>query len=790
MPNSSHIISLALLFCVVNLISPLAIGRQVDKNQLSIFEIAHPPCQSKTIIETGRDSLMTIANDLPGRNEYNELVRTFRKEQWGKLDASIELFQNVFEDSPLREAVAFLRVESLFDRVTNSNSPQVKEAEKALREVLLLYPKSKLVPNIQATAGAFWLRNGFYPKSLAIFTKAKEDYPFHPFNCLFQFGVAETNFLLNETEQARRSFKLITQKCQNPRLVTGAKLRIIELDNNSFSKPYGQMLSQLYQQESNIINRFYPEALYNLGEYKYRTQDYSSARFFFSEYLQSKNKDPECAPYASKRVADIASKTKNSAADVIGLYLQTRDQFPKTDIGKYSYIQALLLDYAQNNQAEQERRTLVIDETMGAMTDSVLRHLAGMAKGLAVLDSGKKGSLEYLLKIAKANPGELKTPELSEFIASRIYKVLQKDSKQAKDLELKKESLKDEELFAPIEEVFGNWIKGTSYEKATRDLYSELVLGRFGELLEKEKWDLAFELIDNWKQSELWPGESIDPKVKREVGIRIAQKLMNTDEEASEELSDSLVNSEEGMAAFVGQDFYALFVAANLNKKNLNAVGTWLKKIKPNRKIARAEIKIPQEINDYMNLERARGHLELKQFRESEELSKTIMVKQFKDEALEIRLESLRGQKEYKQAVAVGMGLAPKMQNESEKKRVLSSLVSDLSASKLWNQSEKLLKEAKQMKLQGKELAPFLYMVGKSSAEQKNCAKVVTFYNQALNADAAHLFAQEARFRLGKCYQQQRKKEQAKKQWQEVVASQDPFWGPMAKNEINLMEGP
>ncbi|NBY20565.1 hypothetical protein EBQ74_10085 [bacterium] len=101
------------------------------------------------MVETAKETFTTIANDLPGRTEYNELVKTFHRGQWEKLDQGFDEFSSMFEDSPLREAVAFLRVESLFDRINEKDSPILPEAEKALRETLLLYPRSKLIPKFR-----------------------------------------------------------------------------------------------------------------------------------------------------------------------------------------------------------------------------------------------------------------------------------------------------------------------------------------------------------------------------------------------------------------------------------------------------------------------------------------------------------------------------------------------------------------------------------------------------------------------------------------------------------------
>lgn len=761
-----------------------------DRSQLKIFLFPHPQCQSHSLIETAKEAFTTIANDLPGRKNYNELVLSFQRKQWSKLDALMELFESVFEDSPLREAVAFLRVQSLFDRIESLNSPQIGEAEKKLRETLLLYPKSTLVPVVQATVGVFWLRNGQYSKSLPFFLKAKEEYPFHSLSCLFQFGVAENHFLLNDTAVAMKSFQSVIQKCRNPRLVTGAKLRLIEMDRSTGMKDSEGKLIKLYDSESNIITRFYPEALYNLGEIKFQRGELNSARFFFVEYLRAKNKNSFCASYARKRIADIALKMKLPMVDAIQGYLEVGEQFPNTDIGKYSYIQAMLLDYSQKSKVEQERRTQVIDEKLALIKENKLRYLAALNKGLSVLESGGKGAIDYLIKIAKNRPDELKSGELSEFISSRIFQILKKESQEVLKLDLKKESLKDQDLFSPIEDVYVSWIKGTSYQKATEDLYADLIEARYFELLEKKKWVMAFELIEKWKQSALWSNNNQKSNLKSAMGEQVVKLLMDLKIEEANELYQSILENTVNLSNLWGPQFNPLLVAANLANNNLAEVEKWLNKKGNTREPAQSKNGLSLEAQDFLELKKIEGLMALKKFVESELLLKGIESKKHRDMALQLRADAMRFQKKYSLMIRFGLGAVKTLSTPENKKRLLSSLVVPVNEGKLWKESEALLKEAKLQKLEGKDLAPFLYLAGKSSAEQKNCKKAIAYYSEAIVAEPENLASKEAKFRLGKCYLKDKKKELAKKQWQEVADSNDPFWGPLAKSEINLIGGP
>ena len=774
--------------CVVSTVSCVAYS--LERNQMKMFELKHPRCESQTLIETGKENFTTIANDLPGRNEYNELVKTFHHGQWEKLDQGIEAFQSAFEDSPLREAVAFLRVESLFDRIENSQSPITVEAEKALRETLLLYPRSKLVPAIQATVGAFWLRNGLYPKSLALFARAKEEHPFHPLNCLFQFGIAENNLLLHENESASRSFKALIQKCNNPRLVTGATLRLIELSSDKSPKESAKKLESLYRSESNIVSRFYPEALYNIGENKYQKGEWVSANFFFDEYLKNKTRDPFCSPYAQKRIADIAAKQKQPMPEVKGLYLKAYEQYANTDIGKFSYVQAMLIDYPEKGKGEQERRTQVIDEKVNGIQELNLRRLAVMNKGLALLESGEKGAVPFLVNSTKNNPEELKSSELSDFISARLLAILKKESLLVQKEETRKESYKNEDLLTPFEESYGAWFKGTKYEKEAKSFYSGIIERRFVELGQKGKWSWAFELLDHWKQTELWSPQDPPASIKVVVGKQILNSLMSQSSEKVDELYKEVAMNEEVLMPFLSGDFSPIFLGAYLSTKNSSAISQWTKKGSNVRQIASTQSVLSNEERDFMAMKRAEAMVSLKRFKESEELLRKINSKRFKETATLLRVQVLQNTKQYTEAYKIGYTQISKMQDKENKTRLLASLVPVVNSAKMWKKAETLLQEAKKNKVEGKSLAPFLYMAGKAQSEEKNCKKTIAYFSQALALDMESSMVTEAKFRLGKCYLKEKKKDLAKKQWQEVAESKDSFWAPLAKSEINLMEEP
>jgi outer membrane protein assembly factor BamD (BamD/ComL family) len=784
-----HLNILIMTVCIIS--APLCAAATVSQSKpLKLFEINHPRCESQSVIETAHESFTTIANDLPGRNEYNELVKTFHRGQWEQLDSGIEGFEGLFETSPLREAVAFLKVESLFDRIDRLDSPLVKEAEKGLRSTILLYPKSKLIPIVQGTVGAFWLRNGLYQKSLSVFMTTRQEYPLHSLNCFFQFGIAESNFLLHDRDAAKKGFKALLQKCNNPRFSAGASLRLIGLEYEFSPEEAGKKLEGLYQQESSILSRFYPDSLYNLGEVKFQKREYTSAKFYFNEYLKQKNQSPECAPFASKRLADIAGKTKMSTADVIGAYLQNSDQFPKTDAGRFSRVEAMLRDYPQKPRGEKERRTLVIDETIADIKDTGIRQIAALNKGLVLLDSGEKGAIAQLQKILKNGLDESKRRETSEIISSRLFQILKKESEEALAEDLKNESFKNEDLFRAFEDNFTPWLRKTPIEKEARVFYSELIFKRFKEFQEKEDWKAAFDLIQRWKQSTLWEKNEAQNSMRLRLGKLLCQRLMSGKVDEVSELNSSLIENENEVSDFLGEEFEPLFLAAHAEAKDNLAVIRWLKKMTSHRNLASQKSKLEPEVRDFLTLKKVEGFYSGKNYKGGLDKLQAISTKKYKDEAIVLKIQGLYGMKRYADAIEYGSVKIQKIQNKEAKQRALASLTGVVNDSKSWDDIDFLVEEARGLKLSGKPLAQVLFVAGKAESEQKQCKKAIKFLGDAMAADGDSPGVNEARFRMGKCYKKEKQGELAKKQWQSIVDSKDSFWAPMAKSELKLMEEP
>ena len=143
---------------------------------------------------------------------------------------------------------------------------------------------------------------------------------------------------------------------------------------------------KMIEDSQHFIQRFFPFAFYNIGEMKYLDRDYATSKFYFQEFLENEGPDGQCVPYAVKRVADIAFRQNEPWEKVVGMYLAVRDKAPLTDVGRFSYIHALLLGLRTFPKVEYTRRMKIIDEQIDLIKDEAFRETAYLEKGLALLD--------------------------------------------------------------------------------------------------------------------------------------------------------------------------------------------------------------------------------------------------------------------------------------------------------------------------------------------------------------------------------------------------------------------
>ena len=201
---------------------------------------------------------------------------------------------------------------------------------------------------------------------------------------------------------------------------------------------------------------------------KYLDRDYATAKFYFKEYMDNEGPDAQCVPYAVKRLADIAFRQNEPWEKVVGMYLAVRDKSPLTDVGRFSYIHALLLGLRTFPKVEYSRRMKIIDEQIDQIKDEAFRETAYLEKGLALLDTGERGALDYLVRLNERSSFDLQKGPIGTFVRQRLLEILQDEVSVAVkgDPHRKKD---DSAIFGPLEEAFPIWLKGTPYENSARN---------------------------------------------------------------------------------------------------------------------------------------------------------------------------------------------------------------------------------------------------------------------------------------------------------------------------------
>src|SRR5262249_15633348 len=154
------------------------------------------------------------------------------------------------------------------------------------RKLLLLYPKSTLVPIISANAAALNLRMENFQKALSFYESARQDFPFYNLHFEYQAGIGEATFGLHDFAAARHAFGQVLQKCQDTRSRMMAELRLADMDRIE-NKTIPLKTYEKYAEKSPIlVGRISPWVFFNAGEIKYSQGQYSSAKFYFNEYLR------------------------------------------------------------------------------------------------------------------------------------------------------------------------------------------------------------------------------------------------------------------------------------------------------------------------------------------------------------------------------------------------------------------------------------------------------------------------------------------------------------------------
>ena len=783
------------LFCLI-LFPSLALSSGVTNESLAYMramEVIHPYCEGKVSLQVANEYFVEIANDLPGVLLYNEMIGIYRKKDWSRLDEAWAKFRGKFATSPLVEAATFLMAESQFERIPEGrgmNDAQLAGAEKTMREVLLNYPNSTLAPVLTGSVADFWLERSQFDRSLALFEAARQRYSHDPLACVFQMGIGESNFRVRDWKAAERTLSDVLGNCKNLRLRAAAAMRLADsrwlLKEPSAVGQYEKMIggSQIF------IERFFPFAFYNIGEMKYRDRDYAPSKFYFTEFLKHEQPDGECVPYALKRLADIAFRMNEPWDKVVGEYLAVRDRAPLTDVGRFSYIHALLLGLKTFPKVEYGRRMKIIDEQIDLIKDESFRETAYLEKGLSLLDTGERSALDYLVRLNERSGFEMAKGPIGTFVRQRLLEILEDEVSSAvkEDPHRKKD---DSAIFGPLEAAFPIWLKGTSYEDSARNFYYEMLLRRFDDAISDNKKDTAMDTLDRWVKSSLWStnGTGLTPKIRLNIGSRLLELLVNAPPDERSDLAILYLKHEPSLRPFVDREYSLLWAETSLatgDTKRIQILATSNGK-QASRGLASPDPSLPKESQPYLNLVWGESLAEMGKFAEAESALSKVKSPALIDRALRAKYGLFMKRKDYPKAFDIALQLF-KRGDDDEKQEELELMQNITLEGKLWNRAAQVLSLSMKSGIEGKELAPYYYLAGRAYFELSRCQPAVGTFESAIRLAPDHPESAEARYRLGKCLLKEKKKAQAKKVWEELIGMKDSFWSPLAQNEIQAIK--
>ena len=719
----------------------------------------------------GREGFFEIANDVPGKEGYNRLISQYRNRDWKQLDADAASFLESYEDSPLREAVTFLQVQTLFDRASGTDDHEIREAEKKLREALLLYPKSDFAPVMSATAASFWLRAGNFQRGLAMYEMALGQYPASPYRCTYLLGMGEANYLLRNFAGAEPFFNQVNNACEGARLKSAALLRLADMAYLQ-KKPHAVAdYEKRLLIDSPFIERFYQPTLANLGEIRYQAGNFSEAEYFFKRYLKTERAKPDCAPYVTKRLADILWRNPAKRKTAIGGYLSVSELAPETDIGRFSRAHSLLIDPGLQAGAELQRRVRLVDEATEKIQDESLRSLLFVEKGLVLLQAGEPTAVAYLTSLKGKTPYAIEKGASGRFIRERI-------------LALAQEGVLTRDPRIPVEDVFAElnetWLKGTPESAQLRAAYEKIAVGQIAQFVEKAEWQKAIERIKQWQASPLWPGAELTSASREGVAAGFLRAVYQEGE--SGKVAALVETEKKALSAFFAPKYDIVFwlAALNLDTKRNGGGG-----LKWERQLASVAPSVGKSHATLFRLATASGLRRVGNFDGAAAALKGLSDPAWASAIWNEKLEIAQARNRTGEVLELRQEQL-KAAKPEERDAILDKMRLAVVDGRYWKGAAVVLDSAKLYIQDRVKLAPYYLTAARCEFEQGRFKQAADAYETAFRL-APETSSAEARFRLGKSLAKLGKTEAARLEWEKAAGVNDEFWSPLARSEVLLL---
>lgn len=727
-----------------------------------------------------------LENKLPGLEAYNNLVRQYHRKKFAEMTEGIERFRKEYETTPLLEPLEFLELQAKLEQLDPKESDAVKKFESDFRNAILLYPKSSLAPVLHASLASFYLANGSFPKALGIAQAAKEEYPFHDTACVHLQNVAEANYHLGNLDDANSGFQLLSQKCQNLKLLVNAKMRLIDISRQlgADSKEIETQYQKLTADYPSYVNRHHPEVSFNLGELSYRNKKYPASEFHFSEFQKASSRNHPCLVHGLKRLADLSLKTKKSDSVVLGNYLSVYERFPKTDTGRFSRIHAYSLEMPFISNAEISRRTQLIDSDLAQIQDRKIFKISQLEKSLGLLNGDVDSALDILNDL-KARDEALISSEVSDFVRVSILKNITTESRKKESL---KDVDKDESLLSPLEKSYVHWFKGTPDQEKVKKTYESLILERFKDNLQSNKLKRAIGKLERWGESPFFEEGKPSQSTQLELGSVLARWWLRQEPRKRKETAENFLSKEQELEKFLKPAAEFLWLEAYLDLDKKAELEQLLQKIFETRGVSSLLNRTTKKGDmDPLFVIVGKALRELKNYQKSQEYLSKVSDPDLVPIRNNEQVKVLNDMGKKRQAIEKGLKSLQKNKSPLNEE-ILDLCRRTVIDGKVWDLSKEVFSAAKSYSSGEPSLLPFYLMSGRALLEQGQYQKSVDSYRQVLKMSLEPGQKAESQFNLGRGLLNLKDIEGAKKEWGEVASLNDEFWSPLARNELKMLE--
>lgn len=741
------------------------------------LNIEHPFCPQELDLNVGNDVFYELANPLPGIKEYNMIVQHYRKKEWAHFDQKLEMFNKLYSSSPLMEAARFITAQASFERIEDYQSGDTKAAEKTLRNALYLFPKSTFIPAVTGSMASFWLAHGQYRRAIALYQSLVKQYPNHQLRCVFQAGVGESFYRMGELQKAKEQFSELDGKCANLRIGLGAIIRSADLSfqTGKFDEAIDGYKSA-FRENISVVDRVFPRSFHNIGELLYRKQDYKAAKYHMESYLKLVNQHDDCVASALKRVADTAYFMNEPLKRVVGLLLAVNDTAPHTDIGKFAKAHAMLMTLPDVPLVERQRRIRFTDFLAKRIENPKIAQAVYLEKGLILLSTEDSNAVTYLNNFAKNRAYKFNKDNFLDYIQKHIQKVFSKFAKET----VRGKVPESIEFF----ENQYHWIKDSPYENEVRDGYVNLVTAELEHRLQRSGLSWGLKILKQWKETPYWKPNELASSQRDKILFVLLKKFYKqqidypVDVSYPEDLLENKALVDEILAHNGRMLWNATYAQLN-NKKALDSIAK-------DRSVASIS-HFPKVEQSYYwltegdaLLDRGKPDGGIKAYAKVTAPS-IVPIAQQRSAVAYIQAGNLVSS-------AKMVEKAYDSYSPSDRKSITNRIAKEMEKKEDWKVAPEVLKLARGDEWTAEEKAKLQHLAGRFYYEKKQCKKAIDNYQAAIKAAPQGKFIAELRYRMGKCLLDEKNKVDAIKTWRELVTMNDPFWSPMAKNELTLVD--